>query len=293
MQTQRSKIVALLFLALALSAIFILAVGINGLELKGGEPFPLDMNFSFGSPGGVMPGSDILVQIFRIIYTLMLILFPISLIYALVDPKTRKKLLKFVLVMIPMLLLFYWVFNLIRNMKGEQQQDLQLGFLQAPPAEERVQNGVEFTPTPSQGLILGISLALAFIVLLLIGLIAWQIWRRSHSKPSTLQKLAQQAQIALDEIQAGSDLKNAIIRCYKEMSRAVEEHKGVQRGYTMTSHEFEALLVNQGLPRAPVHQLTQVFEDVRYGIKVAGEREETLARDSLAAIIQACSANQT
>lgn len=288
MQTHRSKLYALFFLALALVALLILAVGLTGLELKGGEPFPLDMNFSFGSPGGAVPGGDLLVQIFRIFYTIMMILFPISLIYALLDAQSRKKLLRFVIFMIPVMLLAYWLFNWIRNMKGDQQRDFPLGFLQAPETGESAQPSADFTPTPSQGLILGLSLALAFIVLVLIGLILWQIWRRTRSRPGTLQMLAQQAQVALDEMQAGADLRNTIIRCYKEMSLVVEEQKGVRRGYTMTSHEFESLLVGQGLPRQPVHQLTQLFEDVRYGDKEVGQREEMLARDSLSAIIQVC-----
>jgi len=42
------------------------------------------------------------------------------------------------------------------------------------------------------------------------------------------------------------------------------------------------------LPVSPVHQLTQLFETVRYGGVTPGRKEEQVAVTSLRAIINAC-----
>jgi len=43
-----------------------------------------------------------------------------------------------------------------------------------------------------------------------------------------------------------------------------------------------------GLPDHPVHRLTQLFEQARYSNEMTGKRDELEARDSLAAIVEAC-----
>ena len=56
----------------------------------------------------------------------------------------------------------------------------------------------------------------------------------------------------------------------------------------MTPHEFERILQERGLPRGPVHDLTQLFEQVRYGGYNPGRQEERVAVSSLSAIVTAC-----
>jgi hypothetical protein len=64
---------------------------------------------------------------------------------------------------------------------------------------------------------------------------------------------------------AGSDLKDVIIKCYQQMSLALESERGLEREVYMTTTEFEKLLETAGIPYEPIHQLTQLFEAVRYG----------------------------
>jgi hypothetical protein len=72
------------------------------------------------------------------------------------------------------------------------------------------------------------------------------------------------------------------------MLQAVEEYKNIRRDRDMTPHEFELALERRGLPREPIHQLTELFEQVRYGGQVPGRAEERLAVSSLSAIVSAC-----
>ena len=52
-----------------------------------------------------------------------------------------------------------------------------------------------------------------------------------------------------------TDLRNAIIRAYREMNRVGFEARGVARAREMTPHEFEQQLRRAGLPAEPVHDL--------------------------------------
>jgi hypothetical protein len=133
-----------------------------------------------------------------------------------------------------------------------------------------------------------LTIIVGFILLLAaIFFIVWLIQRRP--KPAgSINKLAIEAQEALDEIESGADLRNVIMRCYIEMTETVEETRGEKRSQGMTPREFEVRLVNLGIPREPVQQLTKLFENVRYGAREADTESEELAKSSLMAIIQAC-----
>jgi hypothetical protein len=133
-----------------------------------------------------------------------------------------------------------------------------------------------------------ISVILSLITVSIIGGALWMLWRRRKLDLSPNRLIARQAQSALDALQAGGDLKNTIIRCYYQMSAVINQQRGIQRSQTMTPHEFEEYLASNGLPGEPVHLLTRLFENVRYGNLPAGTAEEQVALNSLTAIIEAC-----
>jgi hypothetical protein len=64
---------------------------------------------------------------------------------------------------------------------------------------------------------------------------------------------------------SGADLKNVILRSYQQMSLALERDQQIERAAGMTTGEFERLLTSRGIPQQPVHQLTLLFDAVRYG----------------------------
>ncbi len=90
----------------------------------------------------------------------------------------------------------------------------------------------------------------------------------------------------------GQDFKDVIIKCYRQMNLAVAQDQGIQREAFMTTREFETVLEETGLPRASIHQLTLLFESVRYGHWQANKRDEQLASRCLEDIIQYCSENK-
>jgi hypothetical protein len=98
------------------------------------------------------------------------------------------------------------------------------------------------------------------------------------------------AEASLDRLRGGAEAGGEIVRCYREMSRAVWRERGIARREDMTPREFEALLAERGLPEAPLAVLTGLFELVRYGGRTAAPPDTRAAVDSLRAIVDACRA---
>jgi hypothetical protein len=115
------------------------------------------------------------------------------------------------------------------------------------------------------------------------------VWRRTRRKEELpLEKIERRAQDAIDELAAGGDLREVIQRCYFRMIDALHEYRNIDRERDVTPHEFELILQRHGLPPDPVHQLTDLFERVRYGAHRPGRQDEQLAVSSLSAIVAAC-----
>jgi hypothetical protein len=95
-----------------------------------------------------------------------------------------------------------------------------------------------------------------------------------------------EAERAMQALMKGLDFKNVIVQCYQQMSAALQKEQGIELADTMTAREFERLLEAKGLPRDPVHQLTQLFEAARYSLRQFTPADEQKAFDCLSAIVQ-------
>ena len=85
---------SLLLLTFAAVLILVLASGLPGLQLAGGQPFSLGQAQVKGSSAdAILPGSDILMLFFRGILALALICLPVYIIYSLFSREGRKRLL--------------------------------------------------------------------------------------------------------------------------------------------------------------------------------------------------------
>ena len=229
-----------------------------------------------------MMDGTLLITILRIF---MLILLPLSVLYMIITKEGRKRALR--------TLLQLFLFMLLISIVLERQTDLgevpQEAVPESAPTEEvQLEPPPEFVVGDMQDITTTLSLVLAIgltIVIITALYILW--WRRRPIQDTTLIDLAREAQDALDDIQAGGSLRNAVIRCYAEMSRVISEKRNIQRGITVTSHEFEAHLVKAGLPKAPVQELTHLFEVARYSDRDPGPTEEQRAVACLSSIVTA------
>lgn len=283
-QRQR-RFLTLLLVGVAVAAIVVLAAGLSEIELQPGRPLPRpnqDDSSLFG--GGGASGRDKLFEtLMMALYVCFLLLLPISIIYFIVSPEARRQVLR-------SLVLLLWIlaaYLLIRT-RPELFQALQRQAVGAARPGEVEIGAMDFVANAPQWAMWVMAIGLAVLIASSVVGVAWLVWRRQRKPESPLAKLAEEAQQALEALQSGADLQNTVMRCYFEMGRVLREQRGILREQAMTPREFERFLTEAGLPGEHVGQLTRLFEAVRYGAKVAGEREERQAIDCLTAIVQAC-----
>jgi len=149
-----------------------------------------------------------------------------------------------------------------------------------PPPDLDIQ-GPPLGPLPP-GLIWLVWIGLCVVIVLLgVWLVRWRIRRNRAGDPLGLE-----AERAVQALRTGLDFKSVIVRCYWQMSLALKKEQGIELEETMTVREFERLLEAKGIPHAPVHQLTQLFEAARYGHQLPTPSDEQKAFDCLNAIVQ-------
>jgi hypothetical protein len=281
--TRGSKTWMFLFLGMAVVAMILLSASLSELEFLPGQPFSLGRRPAQVGLGGAVGEGDVLVALLRALVILTAVLTPFAIIYLIVSPKARKRLLTQLVPIFLLLFFFYRWTSVKRDLPGEESQPVSgLPPITLPPSS------LESVPDPPQWLTLVTSLGLAVLIAAFLVGALWLVWRGRRRPASSLKQLAQEAQEALDALLAGADLRNTIMRCYFEMARVLSEQRGIRRQKDMTPREFERRLEKAGLPGEPVQRLTRLFEQVRYGTKVPNEREEGQAIACLTAIIEAC-----
>ena len=300
MKTKLDKYRILLLISGVLVLLLILASGISNIRMESGNPFAL--TWKQAPPGDSTPlgnGSWILVLI-RGIMILIAISIPIYVFINLLTPEGRKRLLKSIIQLAGLLLIVYFLSRVVENANKQEPRQIEQPTIQAG-GDVGFSDGQPIYPaadtnTSSPWLDAGICLGLAAILAIMITVLAWGIYRASREAAGdAVSRLADQAQDAIEALQAGSNIRDTVIRCYIQMTQVLAEERNVHRDDAMTPHEFEQILLNRlKLPETPVRRLTRLFEAVRYGDYHPGKREEMEAIDSLSAIAVACkNANPT
>lgn len=265
-----------LFLLLALLfALLLLAAGLPSSRLAlVAPPSPDQTQTPVGRALPIPPATTVATPIRDPVQTTLIwIVLPLCLAYVIWQRETRHLLVRDALTV--SLITLVTVFGLARLR--------QLLGWSLPGRSAGAGSGQAESLVIADALILSISLALAAGLTTLILYLGrrWLAQRR-------LAYMAAAPRIALSQLAAGQELRDVILRCYAEMSRAVSQGRGLQRQTGMTPREFEARLVEAGLPLPSVQRLTRLFERARYGAGEVSMREELEARDCLTAILAAC-----
>jgi len=122
-------------------------------------------------------------------------------------------------------------------------------------------------------------------------LITWVLLHALHQTQKD-DLTANEAGTAIKAIENGCDLRNVIIRCYMTMLSIAKEEQGIERLNSMTPREFECIVTAKGIPFPPIHQLTTLFEKVRYGSKPTNLSDEKAAIECLSAIRLSCKSGE-
>ncbi len=297
MKTQRKRRL-IVFSAVAVVAMLLLAAGLSGLKLQRGRSLEFWLSLLLGDMDQIdyvdyAPVSgEKLVSFVRILMAGILVLLPLAIIAFILYPDVRKRVLREFLRVLAFVAIFYLV-SQMGILEGMQEFPETMEEVLSPepvgeaPAGFSEESVPEFMASSPSWFVWAASFVLALVVVALLLWVGWSFMRRFSQKQEPMAEIAQEAQSALDALQSGADFRNTIIRCYHEMGEALKVERGIQRGYAMTPREFERRLTDRGLPVAPVNQLTRLFEAVRYGTLAPGEQEEDQAIASLRAIVAA------
>ena len=282
MVVMRKRLAILLFVIFVLSLIA-LAAGLSGVHFAPGKAYHIP-----GSPpsGGSslpdLPGDrwkDYLNMIFWSFCGLVLVA---GLIAAIFSKEYRRELLITLLVALPVIL--GGVFALRAYLHSHPEfPDLPE---QPAPQPERPPEA----PLPQPSHVPNWTSFLLFVVVLAAaGLILWRIWPYLRPREETLGELAGLAAGAAAELRAGKDLKDTIMRCYRDMSELLARrgHIPEEVRRVLTPREFEAELRRLGMADEHVTRLSRLFERVRYGGHRADPAEEREAIACLEAIERA------
>lgn len=121
---------------------------------------------------------------------------------------------------------------------------------------------------------------------LLVVTVIVMVWVFKPSRQqNAMDMVGLEAKKARDALRTGAGLKDVIIHCYLHMSLALKQEQGIERKEFMTTGEFERLLETAGIPHEPIHQLTRLFDAVRYGNGPSNAADEQLAIQCLEAIM--------
>jgi len=277
---RQHRITIIVLAGMALIALLLLAAGAGDIDLSvPAQPFPfrirlprlkLDLSADLQPVDGETAAPGWLRY--------LLLLVPIAILAILLSPEARKSFVRSVVIALALLLVIRRVSLQLARDGGEGEFAFGAELSLSPPAE--------FLNNPPAWLVWGVPLLLAALLAGAAFGIGWVIWRQARSR-HTLRALAQEAQGALNALQGGEELRNAVLRCYQGMIRVLRRERGIERRSSMTPAEFEAQLAQTGLPLAEITRLTRLFERARYGSQAPGAAEEAEAIASLQAIVEA------
>ncbi|MGD0609930.1 MAG: DUF4129 domain-containing protein [Anaerolineales bacterium] len=270
----------------AILAVVYIAAGLSSFKFKPAELFVINQAPTPTPLSAPVVWQALPLETFLVWAALVLLL--LSGLFALLDKEQRKKLLIALLrisILAAVVLFVFSRLNMIPPPVVNEKTDQAPFPGQLPPGPAT--STEPFTPPhiPSWGVYF-------ITLLLLLGIAAgiWLLLRRNRVNPPALplDELASIARTTLDDIRTGRDWEDSVVQCYVRMSATVSRRRDLARPVAVTPTEFALQLENAGLPGPAVHQLTTLFEQVRYGAKPSTEHDMQSAVDCLTTILHAC-----
>lgn len=256
--TGSTKRKALILLGLVIIITVVIAASLPQLKLQPGMPLPrLENDQMMIVPVEAEPFVSISVNEFIKVFFLLIVAGTLLYtLYKMLRGATWKDLTGLIRsTLLFSLVVVGFVFLIMLLPKSQNSIPMELP---APTATALVTSPLGPVP-PVLLWLVGIGL---LVISTLIGV--W-MFTSSSSQATTIDVVGLEAEKAWQALKTGLDLKDVIVKCYRQMSLALEKEQGIEREDSMTTREFENLLEAAGIPHDPIHQLTQLFEAVRYG----------------------------
>jgi hypothetical protein len=279
-----NKRLVLLLAALALGALTVLAISLNGVPFREGQNFAQQLKVESPVLPDTIDQEWGAIPLWKQLLVWFLAGLMLVLIGFLLSPELRKRLLR---IFIRLALTFWAIYFLIK--RGIINPAL-FGGGGAPAAQvSTVPMPVFEPPQVSPTFSYLISFAVALIWLMVIWLL-YRGWKRylSLNAKKPLGEIAKIARSSLNDLSSGRNSSDVIINCYLRMSDVVSDKRHLYRHAAMTPHEFALHLEQAGLPADAVTKLTRLFEGVRYGARRSGPQEINEAVSCLKTILHYC-----
>jgi hypothetical protein len=271
----------LTYLICCILVILLIQSSLSLLEFKEGQPFPgSETHLTQADPvetsSANLPVSSLFFQggfsvLFFIFSTYLIILFA---------RKAPKRKILLTLIGIICILGIVFLLSMINLPRGYIAANPQGGGFTSAPLTYQTE------PLDTPPLAWQWWVALGMILISCLFALLW-INRQTKQIPE-IDRLAVAAEESVRAILMGDDLKSVILYSYHQMVAALREEQGIERDQAMTVREFEELLIKRGIPFEPVHQLSALFETVRYGNTLPSRHDKQRCLESLRHIIQHC-----
>jgi hypothetical protein len=277
--TGSAKQQTLIFLGLVMIFIIIIATSLPQMDFKPGLPLPeVENSHVVIPPGEQQPAISLSInELVRVFLILLCLGFVIFLIIKMITTIGWGYFRVYLQLLIAISCIIGSVLFLI--MLLPKTQSIASMPLPLPTSTPVVRSPLGPVP-PVLLWLVGIGLLISSTVL---GI--WIVTTYKRKTP-VIDLVGREAEIAWQALMTGLDLKEVIMRCYIQMSLALAHDGGIEREKFMTTSEFEKLLETAGVPHEPIHQLTSLFEAVRYGNWQPNKKDEKKAIDSLETIMQ-------
>jgi hypothetical protein len=287
----QQKLWVALFAVLALGALTVLAVSLEAVSFNAAQRFARSDAESL-APTPAQGTNPVLVDVplWKQLTVLALVTLLVFMVSLLLSPELRKRML---IIFVRTTLIVLATLYLFRTY-GEQLFGWQQAAGNSGQAGDlaNAQPMPEFQPPEiSSALSYVVSLAFALVSILVIWALykGWQRYNFLNSK-KPLDEIAHIARTSLNDLTAGRDSSDVIIKCYLRMSDVVADKRRLQREPAVTPQEFALRLERAGLPGDAVRRLTRLFEAVRYGDRKSAPKDVTEAVSCLNTILRYCGA---
>jgi len=273
-QTRKKSLV---YLSLVIIGMLLLAASLPTLHFQPGLPIPGAE--SAETPGAGSVGSTHSSVDFRWVVQLSLALAFAVLMIILIISLVKKIKLKMVISVAAGMLIVLCLFLLMDQIQFSPPQYSSVS-VQGIATQPSVTYEIAPIGQPPAELFQVVMIILIIGAAALIFWLLFQVIRRRKRE----DLVASEANAALKAIESGDDLRNVIIRSYMQMLSIAKEDQGIERSDSATPREFEQVVSARGIPQAPLHQLTGLFEKVRYGSKPTDAQDERSAVECLSSI---------
>ena len=266
----RQKFLLIAVLVALFVVLFVLIGGMNGVHPLPGKRLPnpfadVPEGVAAGNPGGPAWGADA-VRIF--IQSLFALGAAVILLFVIISRKHRKQFAIIFTVLLLVAICLAQIRNIPHSEQSPQGQEAtSMGIGDTQPVE---QVHVDIPPVAaSNWQVILIAIGSSF-VLTAVGLFFFlKIYPALRSRRSVgndlLGALGKSAGLAAHRITAGDDPREAILRCYQEMTEIISQVQRIPNYSYFTPREFATHLRERGMKDEYVDRLTGIFETVRYG----------------------------